>query len=224
MRPLYIDLGPSAVQASFQQEMADPERPLADRMQALLSLAALNYSQGQFTEAAEKYKVLLGYYQQTENHSMQALVMQGIGDAFRRSGATEQALHWYECALVPAVASKAPVVLAIVVKCLGEVAFERKRYAEAERYFEGLDQIAARMLDPEGKARALEWLGLCQEKQGTLNKAVLNWEAAANLRTLTQRQPPRGHRRRDADLLLLGRPGSAHPGGTPGRRGDDVRL
>ncbi|MCY1002894.1 tetratricopeptide repeat protein [Myxococcus sp. MISCRS1] len=178
---LPVDLGPDAVQASLQKDMEDDERPRAERMQALMTLACLDYAHGRHKEATAKYTTLLGYYQETENHSMQAMVMHGIGDVFRRTQTHDQAQHWYECALVPAIASKAPVILSVVVKSLGEFAFERKRYSEAERYFEGLEQVSARMLDPEGKARALEWLGLCREKQGDAKQAVLRWEAAAHL-------------------------------------------
>ncbi|RKI06839.1 tetratricopeptide repeat protein [Corallococcus sp. AB030] len=178
---LPVDLSPDAVRDSLQRDVEDDERPRAERMQALMTLACLDYAHGRNKEATAKYTALLNYYQETENHSMQAMVMHGIGDVFRRTGANDQALHWYECALVPAIASKAPVILSVVVKSLGEFAFERKRYSEAELYFEGLEQIAARMLDPEGKARALEWLGLCHEKQGDAKQAVVRWETAAHL-------------------------------------------
>jgi uncharacterized protein HemY len=93
----------------------------------------------------------------------------------------KKAEHWYECAVVPATDAKDAVVLAAVTKNLGELAFEQQRYEEAEQYFDGLDQLAAHMLQPETKATALEWRGLSLEQMGRPHEAAEVWESAATL-------------------------------------------
>ena len=72
-------------------------------------------------------------------------------------------------------------MLAAVTKNLGELAFEQQRYDEAEEYFDGLDQLAAHMLQPETKAAALEWRGLSLEQLGRDHEAAEVWESAATL-------------------------------------------
>lgn len=181
VRMLKVDMGPAAIQASRERQVEDESLPLEERMQALLNLAILDYAHGRPMEAIAKYKLLLGHYQQSGNTPMQALVMHGIGDVFQRAGAHEQAQHWYECAILPAAQSKAPFVLAIVVRSLGDLAFVRKRYAEAEQYFHQLDRLASSLGDAESKARALEYRGLSQERQGDLIRAIRSWEDAATL-------------------------------------------
>ena len=69
--------------------------------------------------------------------------------------------------------------MASIIRNLGDVAFEQKRYGEAEQYFDQLDKLTAATLDAECKARALEWRGLSQEKQEAFDRAVESWQTAA---------------------------------------------
>jgi hypothetical protein len=110
---------------------------------------------------------------------MQAFVMNGLGDVARRRGDRDKALECYECAVPPAAAAKDPIVLSSIVRNLGELAYEREQYADAEQYFDQLDKLTAVTLDADCKARALEWRGLSQEKQNALDRAAVSWETAA---------------------------------------------
>lgn len=176
-----VDLSPAAIAASIEADVDDEELPMEQRMQSLFALACQDYAYNRVEDAITKYEVLLGHYQQTENLTMQALVMNGIGDVLHRNENLNEAQHWYECAVVPAVGTQASVILATITKNLGDVAYKLNQYVEAEQYFDGLDKLAAQMLDPEGKARALEWRGRSQEKQGAYVHALESWEAAALL-------------------------------------------
>jgi tetratricopeptide (TPR) repeat protein len=176
-----LDAGPGAVERSLRADAENEALPNEDRMQALFLMASLDYAHCRYQEAADKYNLLLGYYQSTGNHAMQAYVINGIGDIFQRGGDFERAQHWYECAIDPATRSEQPVVLATVVRNLGEVAYARRLYPEAEQYFDGWDKLAGEMLDPDSKAQALEKRGLSQQQQGALDKAVDSWQAAATL-------------------------------------------
>jgi tetratricopeptide (TPR) repeat protein len=181
VRVARMDLGPDAIAASLDEDVNDEGLPAEQRMQSLLSRACLDAAHGRTDAAVTKYTILLGYYQQTRNLTMQAFVLNGLGDIHRRKGDLDRAQHWYECAATPAAESKAPPVLATVARNLGDLAYQRKRYGEAEQYYDGCDKLAAHMLDPEGKARALEWRGLSQYEQGTIDRAIASWEAAAQL-------------------------------------------
>ncbi|MBX6315306.1 MAG: hypothetical protein IRY99_20700 [Isosphaeraceae bacterium] len=173
-----VDFGPSALEGSLRRSAEDSRLPLADRMQALLSLALLDAAHGRFLEAERRFRVLLDHYRKTDQPMMQAVVMNGLGDMAHRQGDLARARYWFECAVPPAVASEQPVVLATVVQNLAAIAYEQRRYAEAEEYYNGLVALKHSVLDEDGKAMALEWRGLSQEKQDAYDRAMLSWEEA----------------------------------------------
>ncbi len=192
-----FDFGPEAVNAGMNEDANDQSLPLEARMQSLLMIALTDSAHGRFEPAAEKLDHLLAYYQQTSNPAMQATVMNSLGDLHSRQQDAEQAQYWYECALVEAEKGKNPIVSATVIKNLGILAHSKKEYAHAEHYFDCLDQIAAKMLDSETKAWALEWRGISQEKQGKMNQALESWENGAQLsRNTDQPHALRSHLQR----------------------------
>jgi tetratricopeptide (TPR) repeat protein len=175
------DFGPAALAASLSDAANDESAPMTERMEALLSSAVLDHAHDRPEQAIDKFKTLLGYFHRTENQPMKALVMNAIGDVFRRLGKTEQALNWYECAVEAVAEARAPVVLATIVNNLGGVSFELRRFDQAEQYFDQLDKLASAMLDAQTKALALEWRGLSQRKLDRNVDAIKSWEAAATV-------------------------------------------
>jgi tetratricopeptide (TPR) repeat protein len=175
------DFGAGAITREMEKEAYDEDLPMEQRMQALLSLAYTDYAENRAEDAEEKFNTLLSYGQETKNLQLQAVAINGLGDVARRRGDLDQAQHWYECALIPVAEAKQPHILATVVKNLADMAYGRERYADAEQYFDGLDKLSAHLLDPEGKATALEWRGLSQERQGKHEQAIESWETAATL-------------------------------------------
>jgi tetratricopeptide (TPR) repeat protein len=178
VRQARADFGQAALQAGLQEEAADLALPQADRMQALLALAALDGAHDRTAEATRKYSILYEYFVRAENPLMQALVLNGLGDMPHKQGDLEKARHWYECAVPPAAAAEQPLVLSVVVQNLAAVAFEGGKFAEAEEYYGQLSELKQLLLDEEGKAEALEWRGLAQEKQAEYDRAVQSWEQA----------------------------------------------
>lgn len=189
VRLMNLDLGPAAIEASTQSDVNDEEMPVEERMQALLSLAFLDYAHNRNDEAIAKYCLLLGHYQKAENPVMQAVVINAFGDIYHRRGELDQALHWYECAVPPAAAAKDPIILSTITRNLGDVAYKQGCYSNAEHYYDGVDKLSAITLDPGSKIRALEWRGLSQEKQGKHDEAIGSWEAAALLSRKMQITP-----------------------------------
>lgn len=175
------DFSATAIERAVRADISDPSLPLESRMQALVTEASLDHANDRPDAAIEKYRRALGHYQHTNNLTMQAMVMHGLGDVSRRAGRVDVALEWFECATVPAASCGAPVVLAIVTRSLGQLALERRRYADAEGYFDALDTLAGRLLDPENKAYALEWKGVAQHAQRRAQEAIATWEAGRAL-------------------------------------------
>src|SRR5262249_45754939 len=92
------DFSPAAIAASLEEDVDDEDLPLEQRMQSLFSLAYLDYANERSDAAREKFDLLLGYYQQTKNPLMQAMVMNGLGDLEQRNNDLEKSQYWYECA------------------------------------------------------------------------------------------------------------------------------
>jgi tetratricopeptide (TPR) repeat protein len=176
-----FDFGPDAAANSFEQDARNEELPEAERMQSLLMTAGVDYAHNRTESAVEKYKLLLGYYQKTENWLMQAFVLNAFGEMSLRAGDLEKARVWFESAIVPAETAKEPIILATLGRNLGDIAFHQSQFAEAEQYYDQVDKLASHMLDAETKIRALEARGLCQERQGAWDRAVGSWETAAHL-------------------------------------------
>lgn len=177
-----FNFNPDAITDSLKKDVEDEDLPQEQRMQSLYSFAIIDYANNRTEDAIKEFEYLLGYYQRTQNNMMQAMVMNGLGDVFyHRVDDINKAQYWYECAVPPAIESKTPIVMATIVKNLGDLSYKSKKYGDAEQYFDNLDKLKAQILDPEGKAQALEWRGLSQEKQGAYDRAIESWEAAALL-------------------------------------------
>ena len=180
-RRLELDFGPEALEGSLEDEAVDESLPMPQRIQALLSLAYLDFAHKRYDLAMEKFGILLGYYQSTDDKPMQAMVLNGYGDIYHREGEFERARDWYEKASMPAMEGDSPVVFFTVTENLASVAYKQQEYAEAELLYDSAEKIATQALDAEGKARMLVWRGLSQEAQEKYAEARKSWEDSATL-------------------------------------------
>jgi tetratricopeptide (TPR) repeat protein len=179
VRTVTVQLGPKEMEQGLEDDVQNAEAPLEQRMQALVSLAVMDYGYNRLDDAEVKFDHLLGHYQATKNPRMQGFVLNGLGDVARRRGDRAKAQEYYECAAGPTVEAKDAVVLSMVVRNLGDLAYEQKQFAEAEAYYTQLDRLTSASLDAESKAHALEWRGRSQEQQKALDRAEDSWRLAA---------------------------------------------
>jgi tetratricopeptide (TPR) repeat protein len=175
-RTVDVSVAPADFEANLESQVEDESLPMDQRMNALVSLAVIDYGYNRVDLATTRYTHALGYYQSTNNHVMIAMVLNGLGDVARRQGDLAKAKEHYECAIPPAGEAKHGVVLASIVRNLGDVAYMEKKFPEAEKYYDQLDQLTTATLDAECKARALEWKGLSQEQQKMYDKALETWQ------------------------------------------------
>lgn len=157
----------------------NPKTPLGDRMQAEVQLAYLDYAHSRFEKAIERFLRALAFFQWAEIPVMEGLVISGLGDIARRQGNLKEAEHWYVCATVPAASSGNPLLLSTIIQNLAVIAFQQKRYAEAEERYSELVILKRSMIDEDGLVEALEWQGLSQERQHACDRAIECWEEAA---------------------------------------------
>jgi hypothetical protein len=69
--------------------------------------------------------------------------------------------------------------MANIVQSLAAVAFQEKRFSDAEERYSELVTLKRAMADEDGLAEALEWQGLSQEQQGAYDRAAVCWEESA---------------------------------------------
>ena len=177
VEPLIIP--PNAQEEALLTDAADPKTPLGERMQAEVQLAYLDYAHGRFDLATERFRKALAFFQWAEIPAMEGLIISGLGDIAQRQGDWKKAQHWYACAAVPASKSGSPILLATIVQNLAVVAYQDKRWADAEERYDELVTIKRGMFDEVGLAEALEWRGNSQEELRAFDRAVLSWAEAA---------------------------------------------
>jgi tetratricopeptide (TPR) repeat protein len=176
-------------------------------MQAEVQLAYLDCAHRRFDPATARFRKALAYFQWVGLPVMEGLIINGLGDVERGKENWKQAQHWYACAVVPAAGAGNPILLANIVQNLALVAYHEKRFADgAERYGE-LAELKRGMFDELGLVEALEWQGICQEKQDAYDRAVEAWEEAAlvcKAFELKDRLPPLlAHVRRGYEKLKM---------------------
>ena len=128
---------PGAQEEELQAAALDPKLPLGDRMQAEVQLAYLDCAHSRFEQAVGRFLKALAFFQWAEIPVMEGLIISGLGDIARRQNNLKAAQHWYSCAVVPAAKDGNPILMANIVQNLAVIAFQEKRFVDAEeRYAE----------------------------------------------------------------------------------------
>ena len=177
VRPFTIP--PDVHESELLTTADDPKAPIGERMQAEVQLGYIDLAHGRFSEAIGRFLKSLAFFQWAEVPVMEALIICGLGDIARRQDNLKEALHWYECALVPAGKDGNPMMISTIVQHLAAIAFQQERFADAEERYGELITFKRAMLDESGLAEALEWQGLSQERQEAYDRAVDSWYESA---------------------------------------------
>jgi tetratricopeptide (TPR) repeat protein len=205
VRPFTIP--PGAHEEELLAAATDPKLPLGDRMQAEVQLAYLDYAHSRFEPAVGRFLKALAFFQWAEIPVMEGLIISGLGDIARRQNNLQAAQHWYSCAVVPAAKDGNPILMATIVQNLAAIAFEEKRFADAEERYAELGLLKRTMIDQEGLAEALDWEGLSQEGHQAYDRAVVSWQESALICKafdLNHRlQPTLAHLRRGYEALKM---------------------
>ena len=170
---------PNIHELELAADAADPKAPMADKMQAEVQLAYLDYAHSRFDVATARFRKALAFFQWAEVPVMEGLIISGMGDIARRQEKWDQANHWYSCAVVPAAKAENPMLMSTIVQNLAVIAYRQNRFADAEERYAELVILKRAMIDEVGLAEALEWQGIAQEKQNAYDRAVVCWEESA---------------------------------------------
>jgi tetratricopeptide (TPR) repeat protein len=193
------DLSDEAMENSLEEEAADEQLPLRDRIQAMFLSAQRDYAFGRFDEALKKHEVVLRYHAAIGNAPMVALALNSVGEIHQRAGRPEQASRCFETALEPACAGQPPSipVLFNILLNLSNLRIAQSRFAEAEVYCDATGKLATVQRNPSVKVQSIENLGYCQYMQGKGNEAIQSWLLGAALAAKLEL--------RDSQKSMLGR-------------------
>ncbi|WP_437317052.1 hypothetical protein [Sorangium sp. So ce385] len=176
-----IDMSTAALNDALVKEAGDRSLPVADRMQALLQLAGLDYAYRRYPQALEKYGALYRYYAAHDAPVMQAVIIQGAGDVLRQMGDLKEARAKYHQGLALVMHQKALPILLNLTAAIGDVALELRDHRDAEGFSGLAAQIAGKLMNPFAKADALEKQGIARDRMGDATGAVVVWREAATL-------------------------------------------
>jgi tetratricopeptide (TPR) repeat protein len=175
------DFSPDAIRRSLEEEAGEDQTPLADRVNSCLMLAGIDYSHGRYDRAIQQYEVVHKYAAATQNPTLAAIALNGLGDVLRSKGLVDEAGHMLQAAIAPAALAPqppVPVLMDIYAK-LGEVRHSQERWAEAEVFLKGAADFALLLRDPSQRLRSWKLLGEAQYKQDKTTEALKTWFAGA---------------------------------------------
>jgi tetratricopeptide (TPR) repeat protein len=178
---LDLDLDAARVASGLADTATDRARPAEERMFAFFQLGGVDMAFQRYREAVEKYGVAHDYYASTGNRPMQALCLSSAGDCLRQAGDSKAALERYQQSLALSVEERSAPLIRPGVHGAGLCCLDLGRNAEAEGYLGHSNQLAGKLLDPFGKAEALEQLGVARYRQGKVSEAVDTWLDAKRL-------------------------------------------
>lgn len=181
LRVAPFDFSQAALRDSLAATAADESAPQPERMQALLAAAIVDGVHGEHARSLEALDVVLAYYQGEKNALMQAVTVNAMGEVNQGAGSLDRAQHWFECAVPLAAESENAYVLATVAKNLGSLCALTGDHESAVQYFDGLAQIAPKILDNETLSWALERRGTSEAAIGKHDVAIATWQSGADL-------------------------------------------
>lgn len=181
-----IDLSPQAMTNELVLDAQDRNLPASERMQALMQLAALDFSHKRYDQAIEKYGVLFNYYQEQDQPAMQALCLSGHGDILRQSGQLEEAKKRYQQAIALAVRAESLPVMLNLFLATGDCSLALEQLDDAEGYFNFANQTAAKTFNVYAKCDAMEKIGMVQVKLNEHASAIDIWQKGIKLSKTNQ--------------------------------------
>ena len=171
-----IDMGPSAINDALEETIHDESIADDQRFGAMLQKAMIDTAHGRLDQAYDAFKYMLGHYQQTKNYAVQSVIINSVGDIYRRQNELDKAQHVFESAVEPSVQSGSATVLHNTALNLAENEFNRRNYLKAEEYYGQVDQLATKMVYADGKIYALNQQAECGIQTDNWDKAIVYWE------------------------------------------------
>jgi tetratricopeptide (TPR) repeat protein len=173
-----LDLSPPAVVDALSRECADPSIPIAQRIASLVQLGGIDLAYRRYPAAREKYAAAFEFYSSPPVPAMQALCMQGAGDALAAEGRLPEAKEMYERGVWLCMDANVLPVALLLFQALVRVCLALPDLAHAEAYADAGSRLADGTLNPVLYAHLLESRADAQLGQGKSKEALESYEHA----------------------------------------------
>jgi tetratricopeptide (TPR) repeat protein len=190
IREVIVDFSPEAIRQALEQEANDEQTPLAERVNNALMLAGIDFSHARYELAFKQYDVVHRFAAATQNPTLAAIALMGMGEVQRAQGAHEKAAEFFQAAIAPAAQCQAPPVpvLLNLYLNLGELRHAQRQWEEAEVFLHGAGEFALLMRDPAQRLRSWKLLGDAQYQQAKIELALKTWSNGAIVAAKLERQ------------------------------------
>ncbi|WP_394845903.1 hypothetical protein LZC95_00385 [Pendulispora brunnea] len=186
-----VDLSVAALQASLKEETADRNLPLAERANALLMDAMVDYGHRRYVPAMEKYRLLQTFFGTLRLDPMLALTLNGIGEVLAATGFRNEAVQHFEMAMTPAIESKSYAVLLNITLNLANLYLTHEWWSKALEYYTSAEKLATTLLNVHIKLLCLENIGFCHQRMGDPGAAQKAWQDGVTLARGTEEDATR---------------------------------
>lgn len=181
VRILPVNFSSAKALGSLMTTANDAARPMAERMNALTQLAALDLAHGRLDQALRKYLALNIFHAERQDATGRALALHGLGDVTLRQGRVREAQTWYLQALPIALEGRNLVAVLNLLMATGNCSSLLGQHAEAAMYFELASTSAGRLIFVNTKIEAMEKLGVALLACGKAHEAAKHWLDAKGL-------------------------------------------
>jgi len=186
-----VDLSVEAMHAATKEDMADRSLPLAERANALLIDAAMDYTNRRYEQALAKYTLLSRFAGAVQIAPTHALALNGMGEVFAATGRLDAAVEHFEMAMTPAIESKSYPILLNVTLNLGNLYLTHERWTQAGEYYTSADALAGALLNAGVKLLCLENIGVCHHRLRDHANAQRIWLEGVKLAKATEEREAR---------------------------------
>ena len=150
---LKADFSPPAIRAAIEKEADNDSAPLSDRISSINMMAGMDFSNGDYDQAEENYRLVNEYAKSSEDWVLAASALNGLGETEHARGKSDAAGEYFQEALAPAAeAAEPPVPLLFNInKNLAGVRDQQERWDESEQFYNYAADYAYILRDPDAR-------------------------------------------------------------------------
>ncbi|CAE6806608.1 tetratricopeptide repeat protein [Paraburkholderia haematera] len=178
---LLVDFSSGKATRDLVDVANDEAQPIAQRMGALMQIAAIDLAHGRLPDAQRKYHALYAFHAGRQDATGCATALYGLGDVALRQGSQGDAKEWYVRALPAALGGRNLLVVLNSLMAIGNCCNTLGEHAKAAVYFELASGAAGRLMLVHTKIEAMEKAGVALLACGKAAEAAKSWIDAKGL-------------------------------------------
>ncbi|TAM50391.1 MAG: hypothetical protein EPN57_21560 [Paraburkholderia sp.] len=159
----------------------DEAQPIAQRMQALMQIAAIDLAHDRLPDAQRKYRALYAFHAERQDATGCAMALYGLGDIALRHGSQREAKEWYLQALLAGLDGGNLLAVINSLMAVGNCCSALSEPARSAVYFDLASCAAGRLMLVHTKVEAMEKAGAALLACGNVAQAAKRWIDAKGL-------------------------------------------